>query len=205
MLAAIIDGRLDEAEQLAFDATTRQIGDHPEAFACLGVNLIDIRLYQGRSGELLDLVASAAEDNPHIPAYRAVLALCASEAGEHDVAGAAYDHFATDGFRTIPLDTNRLLTLGVLAHTAVSLGREADAPRLTELLAPYAGQQVLLNCFGGGGAVWGPVDHQLGRLALLGPDRAAARRLLDGALAQAEAFGAPLAAARVRDDRAQVT
>ena len=199
-LAAIIDGRLDEAEALAFDATTRQIGDHPEAFACLGVNLIDIRLHQGRSGELLDLVAQAAADNPHIPAYRAVLALCASEAGDHAVAAAAYDHFAANGFSTIPLDTNRLLTFGVLAHTAVTLQRAADAHRLLDLLRPYAGQHVLLNCFGGGGAVWGPVDHQLGRLARLDGDGPEADARLAAALAQAEAFGAPLAADRVRAD-----
>ena len=199
-LEAIIDGRLDDAEQLAFEATTRQVGDHPEAMACLGVNLIDIRLYQGRAGELLDLVAAAADANPHIPCYRAVLALCAAQAGDAERASVAYDHFAAEHFTNIPADTNRLLTLGVLAHTTVDLDRRAHAGVLTDLLAPYAGQQIVLNCFGGGGSYWGPVAHQLGRLArLAGHDTAA--RWFDQASTEADDFGAPLAAARIAADR----
>ncbi len=202
-LGAIIDGRLDEAEMLAFEATTRQVGDHPEALACLGVNLIDIRLYQGRAGELLELIAEAADANPHIPCYRAVLAMCAAESGDLDQARRAYAHFACDHFTTIPADTNRLLTLGVLAHTAVALDDRAAAPRLDELLGPYAGQQILLNCFGGGGSYWGPVSHQLARLAMLDGRDADAEGLVTQAAASATTFGAPLAAQRIADDRSR--
>lgn len=201
VLAAIIDGRLDDAEQLAFEATTRQIGDHPEAFACLGVNLIDIRLYQGRAGELLDLVADAADQNPHIPCYQAVLAMGSSEAGDADRAATAYDHFSNEQFANIPADTNRLLTIGVLAHTARALGRRADAPILADLLTPYADQQILLNCFGGGGSYWGPVAHQLARLARLDGDGDQADRRFDQAAASAAAFCAPLAEQQIVTDR----
>ena len=69
----------------------------------------------------------------------------------------------TTSFRSIPADTNRLLTLAVLADVAATLGDAPGAAELTELLAPHAGRHVLLNCFGGGGAYWGPVATQLGQ------------------------------------------
>jgi DNA-binding SARP family transcriptional activator len=196
-LDAIIDGRLDDAETLAFAALAHQ-AEHPEALACLGVNLVDIRLYQGRPAEMLELLQSAADANPHIPCYRAVLALCASEAGEIEQARDAYRFFAATGFAAIPDDTNRLLTLAVLADVAAALGDAPGAPTLLHLLAPYHDCHVLLNCFGGGGSYWGPVSHQLARLAAATGDDARAASYGDQAERAAAAFGAPLALARIR-------
>ena len=192
-LDAITDGRLDEAEGLAFEALAIQ-PNHPEAIACLGVNLVDIRLYQGRAGEVIDLLAAAADQNPHIPAYRGVLALCCVEAGDAERAGPAYRAFADTQFSTIPTDTNRLLTLSVLAHVALQLGTESERSALAELLRPWGRQQSLLNCFAGGGAYWGPVAHSLAVLEAPGPARDA---LLDEAELSAVSFEAPLAVARV--------
>lgn len=192
-LSAIIDGSLDEAEGLAFDALALQ-PNHPEAIACLGVNLVDIRLYQGRASEVLDLLAAAADENPHIPAYRAVLALCCIEAGDTERTLPAYRAFADDQFSKIPMDTNRLLTLSVLAHVAAQVGSDSERLALKELLVPWRGQQSLLNCFAGGGAYWGPVAHSLGVLEAPGPLRDA---LLDDAERSAARFGAPLALARI--------
>jgi len=165
-LDALIDGDLDRAELLAFEALALG-GDEPGAEACLGVNLVDLRLYQGRAGEVIDLLARAADDFPHIPCYRAVLALCAVEAGDTDLAVRSYGRFRDDGFTTIPEDSNRLLTLVVLADAAAQLGDAASAEALGDLLLPAAGLQAVLNCYGGGGAYWGPVSHQLARLAAL--------------------------------------
>lgn len=196
-LESVIDGHLEEAEALAFAALAIQ-PNHPEAIACLGVNLVDIRLYQGRAAEVLDLLASAAEENPHIPAYRAVLALCCVEAGDTERAEPAYRGFADDLFARIPMDTNRLLTLSVLAHVAPHLGTEAELSALGELLSPWGRQQSLLNCFAGGGAYWGPVAHALAVLEAPGPTREA---FLDEAERSAVSFGAPLAAERIARTR----
>lgn len=192
-LDAITDGRLDEAEGLAFEALAIQ-PNHPEAIACLGVNLVDIRLYQGRAGEVIDLLAAAADQNPHIPAYRGVLALCCVEAGDTERALPAYRAFADDLFATIPTDTNRLLTLSVLAHVASQLGNAPERSALAKLLSPWGRQQSLLNCFAGGGAYWGPVAHSLALLEAPGPARDA---LLDKAERSAVNFEAPLAAQRI--------
>jgi DNA-binding SARP family transcriptional activator len=172
-LDALVDGDLDRAEQLAFEAAGLGT-DEPGATACLGVNLVDIRLYQGRAGEVLDLLAEAADASPHIPCYRAVLALCAAEAGDLDLAERSYAPFRDAAFAAIPQDSNRLLTLVVLADTAAQLGDAGSADVLSDLLRPASELQALLNCYGGGGAYWGPVAHQLGRLAAVGhrPDEA---------------------------------
>ncbi len=202
-LSVIIDGNLDEAEPLAFAALACQTGDHPEAVAALGVNLTDARLFQGRAGEMGDLLRVAADDNPHIPAYRAVLALCSAEAGNLADARTAYDAFARSGFE-LAMDSNWLLAVAVLADTCATLGDAEGAGVLGSLLAPWAGRHVVLNCYGGGGAYWGPVDHHLGRLAATRGDHAAACAHLRRAVELAEAFRAPRFAARSRAARAGV-
>jgi hypothetical protein len=146
---------------------------------------------------MIDLLRAAADDNPHIPAYRAVLALCAAEGGDRATAQALLTHFAGRAFE-LPPDSNWLLGMAVLADAAATLHDRAAAGPLYELLVPWAGRHVVLNCYGGGGAYWGPIDHHLGRLAALcdRPDEAAER--LERAVEQADAYRAPLFAQRSR-------
>jgi hypothetical protein len=194
VLDAVIDGRLDDAEAGAFAALEAQ-AEHPEAIACLGVELVDIRLYQGRAHEMVDLLTDAARANPHIPAYRAVLALCLAESGCPEEAHGIIRDLVPPG--AIPDDTNRLLALAVLADVAATLPDTDAAAELLPLLEPHATRHVVLNCFGGGGAYWGPVALQLARLAALDPERRDdARRWHARAVASAKAMRAPLALAR---------
>ncbi|MDZ4825881.1 MAG: hypothetical protein SGJ13_05375, partial [Actinomycetota bacterium] len=189
-LVAIVDGRLDEAEALAFDALGRQApAEHPEAMATLGVNLVDIRLFQGRSAEMVELLRSAADANPHIPCYRAVLALCCAEAGDETGARDAYGYFAQRDF-VLPPDSNWLLSVAVLADVAATVGDSRGAVVLADALRPFSDRHVVLNCFGGGGAYWGPVAQHLGRLEALLSNDDRAGDLLDQALASARSFGA---------------
>ncbi|HEY4376889.1 MAG TPA: hypothetical protein VGM93_07010, partial [Acidimicrobiales bacterium] len=58
---------------------------------------------------------------------------------------------------------------------------------------------VVLNCYGGGGAYWGPVTDHLGRLAAAAGDLDAARLDFEDAIAAAEAMGAHHYADRTRD------
>jgi hypothetical protein len=194
-------GDLDRAEQLAFDAAALRAGID-EAAACLGVNLVNIRLYQGRSGEVIALLRDAVDAHPNIPTYRAVLALCAAEARDLDAAEEQLRYFTVDSLRGLPDDTNRMLALAVLAHTAATIGADDVVPMLRDALEPYRGQWVVLNCYGGGGAVWGPVDHALARLAWLTHDP-----LADVWFERAanQAARAPLVEQRIADDRRSIT
>lgn len=198
-LLAIIDNRLDEAEALAFEAFAHQApAEHPEATAALGVNLVNIRLFQGRAGEMVGLLCDAADANPHIPAYRAVLALCRTNCGDLAGARADYEQLAARGFE-LPPDSNWLLAIAVLADTAATIGDRDGARVLINLLEPYADRHVVLNCFGGGGAYWGPVAHHLGRLDVtLGHD-AEARVHLERAIDACVPMGAAGFAPRSRN------
>jgi DNA-binding SARP family transcriptional activator len=199
-LLAIISGDLDRAEALAGDALALQGPTVDGALACYGVNLVDLRLYQGRAGEVLDLLGAAADANPHIPCYRAVLALCAAEAGDEALARRCYDALRADGFAGVPDDSNRLLSFVVLADVAARYGDVAGGRLLAAELEPSRSHQALLNCYGGGGAYWGPVAHQLARLAVLdGRHDEGAERFAE-AERSARVVGAPLALARILED-----
>lgn len=163
-LTLVFDGDLDGAEAAATDAMAHRPGVM-EAVACHQVNLVMIRLLQGRADEPLPVLAAAADLFPQIPTYRAVLALTASEAGDVARAEAIVDEFARTEFTLLPEDTNRFLGLGVLAHAAADVGHQDAARCLLDLLGPYAGLHVLINCYGGGGAFWGPTTWALARLA----------------------------------------
>jgi DNA-binding SARP family transcriptional activator len=189
-LDAIIDGDLDTAEALAFGAFAFQApAEHPEAVAALGVNLIAIRLFGGRAAEMLDVLRDAVADNPNIPAYRAVLALCSAETGDLDTTREALGWFAARDY-ALPPDSNWLLGVAVLADASVTAGDQAAAVTLADLLAPYADREVVLNCFGGGGSYWGPVTYHLGRSAALAGRATDARTYLEDAVQRAEQFGA---------------
>jgi hypothetical protein len=197
-LALLIDGDLDGAEAVAFDASGLQVYAPEESLACLGVNLVSVRLLQGQPDAVVELMADAAERYPHIPCYRAVHALCASEAGDQAGAESSYRFFADRDFAEIPDDTNRFLTLTVLAHVAADLDDRDGGRHLDPFLSPYRSLHVVLNCYGGGGTYWGPATYALARLALLDGRAAAAAELFSTAIAAAERFRAPLHLERIR-------
>jgi tetratricopeptide (TPR) repeat protein/DNA-binding SARP family transcriptional activator len=201
-LSYMVEGDLEHAEAVFTEALGLR-PDVPGAVACFGVNLVDLRLHQERSGEVVPLLASAVEQHPEIPAYRAVLALCASRAGEMRTAAEAVHHFTDRGCANLPDDTSRFLALAVLAHAAADLADGEAAAVLEPLLEPFRDQWVVISAYGGGGAVWGPTAHALGRLAVVRGDRTAAASLLDRAAELAAA--SPLALARIHADRGSIT
>jgi DNA-binding SARP family transcriptional activator len=198
-LLALVDGRLDEAEALAHEAFAHQApAHHPEAIAALGVNIVAVRMFQGRAGEVLDLLTEAARDAPNIPAYRAVLALALTLVGERAAAEVEYGWFADRDF-ALPHDSNWLIAAGGLAEAAVGLGDADGAAVLTGRLTPFADRHVVLNCYGGGGSYWGPVAYHLARLAVVRGDREAARRWVAQARAGVEGLRAESFRSRVGD------
>jgi hypothetical protein len=121
-----------------------------------------------------------------------------------DLAGAAaYRYFAALGFE-LPADSNWLLAAAALADTCVTLGDADGAAELARLLEPWADRHVILNCYGGGGAYWGPVAHHLGRLALLRHDRCRGEELLRRAMELSECARAPQFVARARAELARL-
>jgi hypothetical protein len=127
-----------------------------------------------------------------------VLALCCTNAGDLAGARSAYEQLAARNFE-LPPDSNWLLAIAVLADTAAALGDRDGASTLAGLLEPYADRHVVLNCFGGGGAYWGPVAHHLGRLAAILGHGAEARAHLERAVRACAAMRAIAFTPRSRD------
>lgn len=199
-LGLAIDGRTDEAERLLSTTMATYGAAQPEVIACGQVQLVCIRLLQGRAREVTDAMAAAAAANPLIPCYRAVHALALAEAGDLAAAGVVHAAFRAHDYADLPDDSNRFLALAVLGDVAADLGDADAAAVLHRLLVPYAGQQVLLNCYGGGGAHWGPTDRVLGRLAHAMGRADEANSWFASARACAVSVEAPLALARVDRD-----
>jgi tetratricopeptide (TPR) repeat protein len=197
VLVAVYDGDIEQAERLAVE-TMAIGGESGGAVAALGVNLTNIRLLQHRADEMIDLIAAAVDSHPEIPAYRAVLALCAAESGDDALAMSSIDWFTATEFGNLPHDTTRSLALATLAHAAAIIGHRDAATALAPMLEPYAGQHIVISTYGGGGAYWGPASHALGRLAGLLGDAVGARRWF--ARAADEAADAPAFLERIRHD-----
>ncbi len=202
-LLALLGGDPERAEQLAFAARGHQPEDHPEATAALGVELVNIRLFQDRVEEMIPLLDFAAGANPHIPCYAAVLAMCQAEAGDYAAARQTFERFRPTGFR-LPPDSNWLLGTTVLADCCATLGDPDAAVTLLELLEPWADRQAVLNCYGGGGAWWGPVSHHLSRLARMLGDGERADRHHREALESTRRCAAPLFESRIRREAGPV-
>ena len=198
MLWQLRIGDTDGAETKAFAAAALRPGI-AEAEACLAVNLTNIRLEQGRVDEMVPTVAAAAAAHPEIPTYRAVYALCAAESGDHATAADLVASFDAHGFAGLPDDPNRFLGLAALAHAAATVGDRSACARLRDLLDPYRDQWVVLQCYGGGGATWGPTTHALARLSEVLGQHDEAQALFETALEHAA--GSPLTLARIERDR----
>lgn len=197
-LEALHEGDVERAENFARVASATR-ATVVEAQACLAVNLVNIRLYQGRPTEMMPTLAGAVEQHPEIPAYRAVLAFCMSESGDADAARALLRTFDEAGYTNLPADTNRCLALVLLGHVAADVHDEHAGRSLRALLEPYRDQWVVLSCYGGGGASWGPTAHALARLAELCGDPTTAD--VEFARAFDLARHTPLARARIEEHR----
>ena len=199
---ALVDGRLNEAERASREALAVW-GDeaHPDASAWASVHHAVAALTEGRAKEATGPVRTLSAAYPMVPAYRCLLALAHAAAGETGEARAEFERFAADGFTRPPLDTQWLFGVAVLAETCALLDDTARAGTLFELLVPFAGRLAVLDAFGGGGAFWGPVSHQLGLLAAtLGRAEEAQRRFAEAG-AMARRVGAARWVARAREGR----
>jgi class 3 adenylate cyclase/tetratricopeptide (TPR) repeat protein len=137
---ALLHGDTEEAEHLATVALeVGTAGGQPDALAFYGVQLIGTRDEQGRMGELLSLIADAAEQNPLIPTYRAVLAAAHLDAGDEDRARELVDEGAAASF-ALPDDYAWFDGMLNYARVVVELRLRAHSEPLIELLAPFRDQ-----------------------------------------------------------------
>lgn len=189
-LLALVDGRFADAERLAMEAlAVRGDPSDSNALQCFGIQLSCLRLVQGRSAEVVDLVADAAERYPLTPAYRCVRAVLLVDAGRLDEAAALFEDFAATGF-AVTQDVNWITSMAALAETCAALGDRTRAEVLHRELEPVAHRMVVLDGFGGGAVFWGSVAHLVGILEATMGRRGDAERHLLQAVDANRRFGA---------------
>ena len=192
-------GRLEEAEKLArenleFGTRIEQV----DAATWYAGQMFTFRMLQGRLPEILgevDQQVAAVADA--IPAWRAAAAVALARSGRREEAGAILDGFAAGRFDQLPQDFLWLNAMNYLSMTCQTLGRDDVAPELYRILVPYAGM-VATN----GTIDAGPVDLQLGSLALLFDEPELAEEHLGAAATLCRDIDAPVWLEQVERRRA---
>jgi DNA-binding CsgD family transcriptional regulator len=188
---ALMDGQLEEAERLTYEALTiGQRAQSQNAVVHFTVQMVVLRREQWRLDDLRGLesvVRSYAEQYPLVPSWRPLLALLACDLGNHAGAWRIFDEIAVNDFTDIPRNSWLWLhTMTMLSETSVALGDTPRAARLYEILLPYADRNVTANtaitCFGS-------VSYFLGRLATLLSRWEDAARHFEQALTMNERMG----------------
>ena len=204
VMLALRAGRLAEAEALAVECRERGaiVGDEDADGWYLG-QLVAIRWYQGRVGELVDpLVAGAHSSNRSVVdrSGLAALAVAAAVAGDRNRAAGALARLAAPGLTAVPRSSAWLATMYGLVEAAHRLDDADLAAAGYRLLRPYAALPMVASL---GVACFGSVRHALGVAALTTGDRAAAAEHFAAAVERNTALGHEPAAALSRQRLAQ--
>jgi tetratricopeptide (TPR) repeat protein len=189
---AALEGRLADAEALAERAV--EVGrvssrGHTAVEAVQGGQVFAIRFFQGRLGELTELLVALATAAPERPIWRAAAALCHLQAGDADGAREHLERVRGDGWDRLPWNIDRPLTLAMAAWVAAEVGTDADAAALLELLVPY--EELLIVNGAAPSIVAGPATYPLACLASRLGDHERADRWFTDAEGLEERWSAP--------------
>ena len=153
----IRSGRLAEAERLAVECAERgRAAGDADADGWYGAQLVAIRFYQGRIGELVATLtefanspAQSAIDN----AFLAALAVAAARAGDRRRAHGALARICGEDLGRLPRSSSSwLVAITGVIEAAALLGNIPTAARAYDLLLPYARLPIVgslgIVCFG---------------------------------------------------------
>lgn len=171
VMLAIRAGRFREAEAGAQAcAEVGQAAGDFDALGWYGAQLVAIRWFQGRLGELvpvLDGLMHSPTLSPIDNSYYAALAVAAASAGDRRTAAGALARLCGEDLGALPRSSTWLTSLSGAAETAYLLDDRATAARVYELLAPFGPLPAMASL---GVACFGSVHHPLGTTALTAGD-----------------------------------
>ncbi len=160
---AMLEGRLDEAEQLcqeAFSQASEQ-GLGEVAGMNMAVLTFTLRQHQGRLAEIEALFASMAAGAPGFVGWTAALCVLYVELDRRDDAARVFEAAKRDAPKLV-LDPNWLSNITCFVEACVYLQDREWAQTFYDLLAPYARCYVVV---GNGDSALGSVSRSLGQLA----------------------------------------
>jgi DNA-binding SARP family transcriptional activator/tetratricopeptide (TPR) repeat protein len=189
-MVALMEGRLEDAEQLAQDALS--IGTRQDALTAgqyYAGQLLAIRREQLSLTELEQGARAWLASNEDRPIWRLALVILLCDGGRLEEARSVLAPFTEEAVRSLNRDLDWTMTMTVMAEAAVILEDRPRAQLLYELLSPYAGTVCLI---GAGAVCRGPLDGYLGTLALTTGERETARGHLRAAIELNRRLRAPL-------------
>jgi hypothetical protein len=161
-MRALLDGRLAEAEARILDSLRlAERAQSPNMDLQALVQLVYLRVEQGRAHEIEAVARSQMQRFPDTPAWRTALASLLVAAGRLDEARRELARIARQDFADIPRDRGWLPSLAFAAEVAHATGDVANADRLHSLLSPYERLCVVVGSL----LFYGSVSHHLGLLA----------------------------------------
>ena len=196
----LLDGAFDEGLAQATEAV--EIGrQHPNFSRILEAQIFWVAYERGGLDELLPFIEAAVEQEPELPSFRSMLGVTLCELDRLDDARAQLEVLARDGFTTIPRDI--LWTSAIAGSIEMSVRTEAidHAVVLGRLLAPYAGQVLVVA---GSAFVYGAVDRFLAMSAALQGSTDLAIDRFEHAIRLEQQIGGDILAARSSQWRDQL-
>ncbi len=161
-MRALLDGRLADAEACIFASLRHaERAQSPNMDLQALVQLVYLRVEQGRAHEIEAATRSQMQRFPDTPAWRSALAVLLTAAGRLDEARHEIARLAREDFTDVPRDRGWLPTLAFAAEVTHAIGDLATAERLYVLLSPYARLCVVAGSL----LFYGSVSHHLGLLA----------------------------------------
>jgi tetratricopeptide (TPR) repeat protein len=161
---ALLAGDVERAERLAaeaFDIGTN--AGEPDASLYFNGQVLGTCARRGTLGDIAELIAQTARENPGLPALVGNLARAYVQGGNIDDARRLLDEFARSGF-DLPLDFLWLVGMVGWAEVAIACRDREYARPILDRLAPWADQLSYIDI-----ATEGPVSLYLGGLcAVLG-------------------------------------
>jgi tetratricopeptide (TPR) repeat protein len=149
-----------------------------------------MRLYVGRSGELVEQILTFANGPESSSAWRAAAAVTLIDSGRADE---ARELALAEDFQSVPWDWVWSVTVSAWADVCSRLGLVDRAGELYGLLKPFSVQLAVAGCY-----VSGSTDWALGTLAATLERHEQAEDHFAAAAEIEERFGAPLFLARTR-------
>ena len=154
---------------------------------------------RGQLDQGIAIMEQSVDEMPTLTAFRCVLARLYAERGSEAEAGAILKAVAETDFEVLP-DNDKLYGWSLLGEVCSALRDPTHAPRLYELLSPYAWRNVVCHP----GCAIGSVSRYLGVLATLLERFDEAARHFEDALAMNERMGARPWLAHTQHDYARL-
>lgn len=138
---------------------------NPDALQCFFAQQLCLRLLDGDTSDIVDVLTEIARSDPDTVLWNALLSYPLALAGRSVDAHRGLDEVLESGIERLRADVIQHVALAMLSEAAALLERPDVAAVVEAVLEPFADRRIVANVYGGGGLCWGSASHALGLCA----------------------------------------